>query len=262
MPYHGRTLIEFVTSVGKPGAGYIVQVRSLPNKKRRFEPLGDRLYMQPLDPKQLEEPGAELTFYNTMLVKGDILIVANGVHTDGILKGGKPRGSVERPNFSDDFTGERGIGLEQAEKIMRTWRYEPDSMATPRVALVRWPDNHLFAIATKYGDGVGVGAIEGSQALGRQGRGLPTYTTRDGNVVSLSIQNSGYLRDYLIDVPVVGNTAEEIAGHLYNSSGENLIVAAAAAVFENGEWNVAFKNRFGSLEEFETHKAEKDTEKT
>lgn len=237
--YFGRMPLALVTPDGKPAAGYLVQARSLSNRKRKIEPLPDRLYVAPLDPKDLEKPDSDLIFYHTMLCKGNTLVVTNGAQTDMPTLSGR---AVR--NFEKDFSDSDPMG--EAEVIMQDWGYEPDSMSTPRVALVRCPDKAVFAIASKHDHG-GVGAISMTVV---NACGLPTYTERDGQAVSLSIEKSGYLHRYLVDIPVTGSTAKEIADQLYDLGGD-IIVASAGAVFSDERWGIAFRNRFETLEEFE-----------
>jgi len=253
MVYHGRMPVALVTPEGRPAAGYLVQVRSLPNKKRKFELLSDRLYAAPLDPKDLEKPDADLIFYHTMLSKNGMLFVTNGAQTDMQTLRSK---SVR--NFHDNFSGNQNdfsgrIPFSEAEAIMSDWGYEPDNMFTPRVALVRYPGCALFAIVSKHENG-GVGVI--SVGVTEASIGLPTYTESNGQAVSLSVENSGYLYENLVHIPVTGNTAEEIANQLYEFSDPKLIVASAGAVFRNGKWEIAFKNKFNSLEDYERFAAE------
>src|SRR3989344_1648014 len=247
MTYFGRMPVSYITPEGNPAAGYLIQVRSLPNKKRKLEPLTDRLYVSPLDPADLEKPDADLIFYHTMLRKGNSLIVTNGAQTDmNNLRGKKVR------NFDEEFSGKNPI-LE-SEAVMSDWGYEPDSMSTPRVALVRYPDISFFSIASKNGDG-GIGAIQVSVSSSGA-LGLPTYTEREGQTVSLSVPGSGNIQPFMVRIPLTGNTATEIANELYEFSRPDIIVASAGAVLRNGKWEVDFRNKFNSIEEYEEFAAE------
>lgn len=247
--YHGRMVVALALDDGSPAAGYLIQVRSLLNKKRKFYPLDDRLYVGPLDPEDEKRPDAKLVFYNTMAIKGDMLIVTNGAQTDVREKDGRPV-----RNFYDHFYA--FDNLFTAEEIIAEWGYEPDSMATPRVALARDPQRSIFAMVTRYNDGAGCGAIDMQLPIGAA-RGLGTYHEEDGKAVSWSIRNSGQLNLCLVSIPLTACTAQEIADQLYEFSDPELIVAAAGAIYSKGRWEVAHRNRFESLEEFEEYAGQK-----
>ncbi|MFA4819574.1 MAG: IMP cyclohydrolase [Candidatus Aenigmatarchaeota archaeon] len=264
MVYHGRMPVAYVTPSGNPAAGYLVQMRSLPNKKRKFVPQGDRLWLAPIDPADWEKPDADLIFYNTMLIRPDgILAVTNGAQTDKGMKRGKPV-----LNFEHDFSCR--YPEMTSRSIMHSWGYEPDSMSTPRVALVVSPTisdpsscSYLFSTATRTepvcDDDIGViahGFYYRDIIMERNGIGLPTYRSADGQAVSLSLYDDMEFLGSLIRVPLTGETPEEIAQSLFDFSDPSLIVASAGAVFRDDVWRIAHKNRFETLDEFEAYRSE------
>ena len=251
LEYIGRVVVNLLADDGSPSAAYAVMVRSPPNKARKFYDRGDRLYMGPLvEGSEPTVQNAGLIFYNTMLQKGNALFVTNGQQTDGRTYNGK------RPEISfEDTFFPTAEPITTSEEIMQQWGYEQDSMKTPRVTLARFPNIGLFSIASEYNGETRADAIV--HQPGFTPRGLSTYEIVDGQAVARHIANSGEIQKCLVEIPIGGNSPEELADSLFHAMHPDLVVASAAAVFRNGKWQVAFRNRFGTPEDLEAYKAER-----
>ncbi|MBI4174830.1 MAG: hypothetical protein HY517_04240, partial [Candidatus Aenigmarchaeota archaeon] len=232
LEYLGRLVVDLNADDGAPAAAFGVMVRTPKFKARKFYPRGDRLYMGPLvEGSEPQIDNAENLFYNTMLTRDGVLIVTNGQHTDARFYSGKH----EKVNFEDTFMPK--FPLDTSELIMQIWGYEQDPMNTPRIALVSYPNfrrTSLFAIANKHNGGTASGAIVHS--AGNVPRGLSTYKIVDGKAVARSIANSGEIHYNLVDVPISGNTAQDLADSFFNEMHPDLVVASAGAVFRDSIW--------------------------
>ena len=246
MHYFGRMPAVLFADDGSPAVAYGLTARSPPNRKRKFYDRGDRLYVGPLkEGSEREVKDAHLIFYNTMLTKGNVITVTNGQQTDGRTFDG----DTGKINFEQNLAK---LYTQKAEEIMRAWGYESDSMTTPRVSLARTPDQALFAMATEFNGESREGAILFSPSSGRP-KGLPTYMDSPNGSVAWHIANSGEVERCLIELPLSGNNAQEIAENLFYLTNPSQIIAAAAGVFRNGLWEVRFRNRFDSETEFEAY---------
>lgn len=242
MVYHGRIVVA-----GPGFVAYAISGRSPPSQKRRLEFREDMIYAGPVgEPTEEQKRNAGLIFYNAMRARDDrTIIVTNGAHTDAKQKDG-----IAVPNFFDDFS------LEEAEssagRIMSAWGYEPDSAKTPRIALVKNVGMMaFFSIATESSGQTATGTCR-EQFHEYAPRGLATYSGRNDEADSWHISSSENIQGLLINVPISGNTPDELASSLYNFVDQRYIVAAAAAVYD-GKWVMKVKNRFETEEDFARH---------
>ncbi len=249
MVYHGRIVVAGLTPSRNPFAAYAISGRSEGSKKRWFLNLFDSVVVQPVGGELTaeQEKSSHLIFYNAMRKRKDaLLFTTNGAQTDTNYIDDK-----KIMNFYDDFET-RG----DATNILEEWGYENDPpIFTPRIALVSFPyDRALFSIVTK--SGVLKTASSKTKMLSHDSAvALSTYQAKDDNALPWSFESPSDIEKCLINVPLNGESPEEIADQLYNFLDNRFVVSTAGAVFdvEKQKWNIAVKNSYRTEEEFRAY---------
>ncbi len=246
--YIGRILGLGVTEQGNPAAVYGLSGRSEASRQRR---LVESDYL--LGPEVLVEPAGEITpqqkgkksllFYPAIRCLNrkrsptrsrSFAVVSNGAHTNELF------GSVL------NYYGPYFPLLDRGKDVMHIWGCEPDDYNTPRIAGLIGSDSLItqgfFWVAKRkntYKASKNFLNIEKGTAYCVQ-----TYSGNPERPKPVMFKEGSIARDADITtcVNIRGKRPKDIAGWFFDSIDPRYVVAAAAAVNNNGMWRIAVRN--------------------
>ena len=231
-PYPGRQLFVGMTVDKSPALAYLVTGRSPQSRERVATPIDDSIIMGPVG----DRPYDPLRHYTAVKYDNSngIAVVSNGIQTEAIFEAYRLLFNTDSPP-TEDFLG----------KLLDGARAEPDSLHTPRIA----------AVITSGGDGIPL-YIVGIIRHDMPARAIPV-NPEPGILVGVSTYQGDLENPKPFDpdaglpeLKFEGNTAEELARHLYDLSaasykGDDIRVCSIGGIRSGNDysWDLSMINR-------------------
>jgi IMP cyclohydrolase len=224
--YPGRWGLIGLSDDVRPSAGYIVTGRS-PESQQRKATIYDGMnssfvHIGPI----IETKPDPLRHYDSIRADNDgRLVVTNGNQTQDMYK---------------SYKMARIPGKLFLKAVLGSWKVEPDSLKTPRIAGIITDYDEAETICPVY-DAEGASSFRVKPEPGTM-QGFPTYLGDVKNVTPFPFHQ---LQKQVPSIRLKWDSARDLAYTLFNITNPDLIVCSVGAVWyeEDGKWNIFALNK-------------------
>jgi IMP cyclohydrolase len=234
MVYLGRIVGVGLNEEGKPFGVYSISGRSPPSKERKAELIEDyRVRIGPSGELTAEQRDMEdLIFYNAIIANGNTgkATITNGRQTD-----------KTNYHLNNDINMQYNPCSCIAAGFIANGGAEPDKYRTPRIGgTLNGPDGKVsLGIVTESGMIVRDIELVFGDFIKENVDYVSTYAgspsdPREVVIPTLQIPGGNF--------SLYGKTAQKLADNMYDWMDKDFVVAAAAALWDDGEWKLAVRN--------------------